>query len=96
MGVIRTQDLKKAFERIINKLEYENIEEVKLETDWYKFIPTDEWENFGKDVIAVGSLQDDLESIALLVHNAARPCTYVDFDRVASILRAISQKNNPA
>ena len=95
MSIVRTEDLKKIFERIIVKLKYEKVEQIEIDTDLYRFVPTDEWENFEKDVIELGSLGDDVESLMLMIKDSDRPCTYVDFDRVASLLRAISQKNNP-
>lgn len=95
MSAVQVSDLKTIFKRIIDKLEYENIKEIQLDTDLYRFIPTDEWETYEKDVIELGSLDDDIESLLLIVKDIGRPCTYVDFDRLASLLRAISQVNNP-
>jgi len=46
-------------------------------------------------VIDLGSLKDDVEELEKLTKNKERICTYVDFDRVASLLREISQVNNP-
>jgi hypothetical protein len=95
MNVIRTRDLKKIFNRIVDKLEHENIQEIEIPTDLYRFIPTDEWHKFDNDVIEVGSLKDDIESLLLIATDLDRPCTYVDFDRMAGVLRSISQTINP-
>jgi hypothetical protein len=84
-----TADLERVFSRIIKKLHEEEVVEVELADDLYREIPTDSWATFEKDVIVQGSLHDDLAAIELLVHDPNRPCTYVDFDRVASLLRAI-------
>ncbi len=92
---IHKNEIKIAFERIMEKLEYEGIEQIEINTDWYRFIPADEWKDFTKDVVEVGSLNDDAESLKLMINDKNRQCTYVDFDRLASILRAISQEMNP-
>ena len=96
MAKIRIEDLKIIFDRIIEKLESENYEYIELSSDYYKIIPTDSWDNIDKDVVEVGSLFDDIKSLLKTVDDKKRPCTYVDFDRISSVLRAISQKNNPA
>lgn len=95
MKRVTTTELSQMFDRIIDKLNKEKIENIDIETDYYRIIPSDEWSNFTQDVIEVGSLNDDIESLKRLIENSNRPCTYVDFDRLASLLRAISQKNNP-
>jgi len=92
---IRTEDLKRIFNRIIDKLERASIEQVSLDNDLYRFVPTDQWGDFQNDVIEVGSLYDDLESLLAMVNDSEIPCTFVDFDRTASILKSISQTLNP-
>lgn len=95
---IRIELLEIAFERIIQKLQSENVEEVEIPFDLYRIIPTEKWEisNSKDDEVNIGSLYDDLECIEKLVLDKKRPCTYVDFDRVSSLLRIISEVNNPA
>ena len=88
-------ELKILFEQIITKLEDEDVKSVKFNDDTYRFIPTDKWNSFEEDTIEIGSLYDDIESLKLLVRDRDRPCTYVDFDRLASILRAVSEIQNP-
>ena len=95
MSTIFVNELKSIFDRVIDKLRQDNLEKVTLDTDLYRIIPTDEWETYERDVVEVGSLNDDIESLLLILKDPDRPCTYVDFDRLASLLRAISQKNNP-
>ncbi len=82
------------FQRIIDKLQFEEISEMNVSIDFYKYIPTDEWASLSNDVIEIGSLSDDIDNLKRLVVDKNRPCTYVDFDRLASLLRAISQLNN--
>ncbi|BAU54211.1 hypothetical protein [Mucilaginibacter gotjawali] len=94
MSTISKSDLKMIFSRIIDKLEYENIDQIELETDFYWYIPSDRWESFEQTPAILGSLKDDIDSLILLTNDSERFCTYVDFDRTAAVLRAISQKNN--
>ena len=83
-----------AFARIISKLEFENVSEIEVTSDLYKIIPTDKWEIDQPLTEETGSLEDDIASIDKMVE-LDRICTYVDFDRIASILRIISQVRNP-
>ncbi|HTE13280.1 MAG TPA: hypothetical protein VK645_20010 [Chitinophagaceae bacterium] len=43
---------------------------------------------------AIGSLFDDWENLNKVIHNQ-QPATFVDVDRLAAILRAISEELNP-
>ena len=75
-----------------------DIEEIEVDYDLYNIIPTDEWNitNNPNDVVVIGSLEDDVQAIDDL---QSLPndmfCSYVDFDRVATILRAIGEYENP-
>lgn len=95
MRQIQKKTLEKLFSRLMSKLQNENIESIILDDDLYRFIPTDEWANYENDVILEGSLYDDIDSLNKLLENPQHICTYVDFDRFASVLRAISEKINP-
>lgn len=97
-------ELEEIFVKIIDKLKFEVGEnsELQLETDAYRIIPTEKWSKFDNpddwnsaDEIDLGSLKDDVEELEKLVKQKERICTFVDFDRVASLLREISQVNNP-
>lgn len=92
---IDVKTLEKAFEQIISKLNNEGVTSIKIELDMYRFIPVSEWQKFEKAEISIGSLSDDIESIKSLIEDDDRLCSYVDFDRVASILHAISDARNP-
>ncbi|WP_417612117.1 hypothetical protein [Owenweeksia hongkongensis] len=101
---ITIKQLQTAFDRIIAKLELELGEEghIELKTSAYRLIPTEEWSDFSKpenwyssSKIEQGDLVDDLKELKKLIKDSTQPCTYVDFDRVASILREISQVQNP-
>ena len=95
---IKKSDLKIVFNRIIKRLEDEGLASIEIESDLYNIIPADKWDIINKieDVVIIGSLQDDIDCIKQLAKDTTRFCTYVDFDRVATILRAISQKQCPA
>ena len=97
-------ELEEIFSRIIGKLKFEVGEDsqIKVETDTYRIIPTEKWNKFDESEdwnsakeIDLGSLKDDIEELEKLVNNKDRICTYIDFDRVASLLREISQIYNP-
>ena len=95
---INIQELKLCFNQILDKLSEDNVDTVELDVDYYREIPTTKWANFKYDeapIEHVGSLYDDIASLKMMINNPEVPCTYVDFDRLASVLRAISQENNP-
>ncbi|MEM8524986.1 MAG: hypothetical protein AAGG68_10100 [Bacteroidota bacterium] len=95
MNKMKISDIEEIFERILEKLRFECEEEIEISSDLYRFIPTSEWANFQKNEILVGSLEDDVQCLKLLAKDKDHPCMYVDFDRMASLLRAISQEYNP-
>lgn len=95
MRSISVNDLTAIFKLLLAKLKFEGEEKIEIDTDLYRYIPTSDWCSFEKDVIEAGSLYDDIDSLKRLLSDKNRMVTYVDFVRVASLLRAISQKNNP-
>ena len=104
MNKIKISELKKLFDKVIEKLEleYGNDAELELNTSIYRLIPTDKWDEFIKpedwhsaSEIAQGDLQDDMTELKKLL-TEDRITTFVDFDRLASVLREISQNENPA
>jgi hypothetical protein len=94
MSIISTNDLKIIFSRIIDKLEFENIDRIDLEIDFYWYISAEVWQSFEQPPALLGSLKDDINSLKSLINDPERHCTYVDFDRVANVLKGISEKNN--
>lgn len=95
MKKIKIEELEIIFSKIINKLKDEGFYELSFNEDFYRIIPTEKWDSYDEDIIHEASLYDDIDSLKLLIHNQDRYTTYVDFDRLASILRVISEKNNP-
>ncbi len=95
--IINKLDLIIILENLVKNLKKSNIQEFKTETDFYKLIGTDEWTNFQDDNIEpdIGSLKDDWETLKLLLTDKDRPLTSVDIDRIASILRIVSEEISP-
>lgn len=95
---IKTELLKQIFALMIQKLENEDVKTIQIADDLYNKIPTHKWDISNSNIeesIVIGSLVDDYETLIKLITDKERPCTYVDFDRMASLLRAISQNRNP-
>lgn len=95
MSTISVNEIRHVFDLIIDKLIFEANDNIEMTIDAYQFVPTSHWDSFASLPIHSGSLADDIESLKKLTSNPDRPCTYVDFDRMASVLRAISQVYNP-
>ena len=95
MKNIKVEELRAIFQKIIEKLKSEGYEELNFNKDFYRIIPTEKWDSYNEDLAQEASLFDDIDSLKLLNYDSKRTTTYVDFDRLASILRAISQNNNP-
>ena len=98
MKKINVNVLENTFKKIIEKLQFDDISEIEVPYDMYRIIPTDKWmiSETNKEEVHIGSLYDDVESLEKLMLDKNGPCTYVDFDRVSSILRIISEVQNPA
>ena len=104
MNTIKVSELKTLFERVIKKLEteYSSDTEMELKTIIYRLIPTEKWDKFEKpedwfsaSEIDQGDLQDDVMELKKMISDNERIATFVDFDRLASVLREISQVENP-
>lgn len=90
---ITVSELRILFEKLMKKLEENGISSLDInEVDYYWIVLAPEWTNFqSADVeLAVGSLVDDWESLQKVFSGEHIP-TYLDFDRMAAILRAISE-----
>lgn len=95
MKTVTTNELSELFDLFIKKLKDENISKISIDSDLYRFIPTDKWDTFTQDVIEHGSLYDDIDSLKSILKNKDIPFTYVDADRLSFLLRMISQIKNP-
>lgn len=93
---ITVDEIKQIFECLIQRINNDNIESVDVEIDYYWLITSDEWDNFDSSPeIAVGSLVDDWDSLQEVLESK-RIITYLDYERFASILRAISETIAPS
>lgn len=89
---VTVSELRILFEKLMNKMEENGIISLDInDIDYYWIVSSDEWTNFETDVsLDVGSLIDDWQSLQKVISEEHIP-TYVDFDRLASILRAIGE-----
>lgn len=95
MKTIKVNDLKKLFQMIIEQLKIlEGVDEIDVDKDMYRFVPTDKWQSFEQQPL-IGSLFDDVDELKKLLSDTDRVISYVDFDRIASVLKYISEKLNP-
>lgn len=93
MTPITPEQLQAIFARIVDKLAKEAPRPLDLSSiDYYKFIPTDEWQDLESETdLHVGSLADDWQGLEQAMERDT-PLSVVDIERFAFILRAISQK----
>ena len=95
MKKLTLEDLEAILKMVVLKLKNENLTSFSFDNDKYWIIMTDEWNDFSKTPEqAVGSLFDDIEYLKNSIKNG-EIITFLDFDRVASILRAISENQAP-
>lgn len=93
---ITANEIKHIFERLIQRISDDKIEFIDIETDYYWIITSDEWDNFSSTPnMIVGSLVDDWISLQRILE-IEHIVTYVDYERFASILRAISEAIAPS
>lgn len=96
MSKIKTEELKTLFDLVIKKLEFEDVKEIEFEINFYRIITADKWSIYEKETgIVIGSLEDDIMELKKRTLDKDRFFTYVDFDRISSVLRAISESRNP-
>src|SRR5688572_17241614 len=83
------------FSQILRKLRELGIDHVDVKYDFYWLISSADWAKFDKSPKepVIGSLADDWNSL-VKVSRDEHPMMFVDFDRVSSILRAISEELN--
>ncbi len=94
--IITVDKLRVLFEKLMNKMEDNGIYSLEInDVDYYWIVLSSEWTNFQSEVKpAVGSLEDDWENLQKVLSGEEIP-TYVDFERIAAILRAISETVAP-
>lgn len=95
MRTVSVEFIEHVFARIIEKLKFElQSDIISLDTDFYLNIPTSEWTSYTHSFYPE-SLSDDIDNLEKLIQDKNGFCTYVDLDRTASLLRAISFEQNP-
>ena len=93
--IIEKDRLKQAIDRIYDKLAADMNTPLTIEQDYYFDIPMSEAYDIDKDCTpVVGSLVDDWAHLSMIA-DGFEPVTYVDMDRLAAMLKAISQELNP-
>jgi hypothetical protein len=93
---VQTTQLDIIFKKVISKLKDLEIDSVELDKDYYLLISSTDWTKVGESnpEPVTGSLIEDWDSLKKVV-TGEHPLMFVDLDRLASILRAISEKINP-
>jgi hypothetical protein len=95
MARLDLRELETIFRLVIEKLKQDGIKDISINIDEYWFVSTDEWDNFSKtpDII-VGSLVEDINNLKSTI-KSNEIISYTDFDRLASVLRGISELQAP-
>jgi hypothetical protein len=94
---IKTEEIERIFKLLIEKLKEGGIENISVNQDYYLNIsPSDLYklDKISNVELNVGSLDDDWESLLKTI-NGENVFTYLDFDRIASILIAVSEEIIP-
>jgi predicted ATPase len=91
---ISGQELHVLLDKAAGYLQAATNEPFALETDYYALIPTPEWETLENAQTVIGSLFDDVAELKRVAKGRI-PFSSVDLDRLASVLRAVSQLLNP-
>ena len=96
MNSISLNELAILFRLVIEKLKKDEVYHSDFGMDEYWIIGADEWNDFMKlPEPGVGSLSEDVEYLKEAISEDAM-YTYSDLDRVATILRAISEMQAPS
>lgn len=94
---ITIEEIELIFTRLIQRVKNDEITFVDIETDYYWIVTSDEWGDFtsSSPQVAVGSLVDDWDSLQKILRTE-QTVTYLDWERCASILRAMSEAIAPS
>ncbi len=93
--IIDKNSLKQAIEIVFERIANIMDTPLLIPHDYYLNISMKEAYNVENDTQpAIGSLHDDWENLSKVI-NKQQAVTFVDVDRLAAILRAISQEVNP-
>ena len=96
MNNISVAEIEVLFKLIIEKLKRDKITNVQFDMDEYWIVLTDEWNKFETaPKPAVGSLTEDIGYLKRALEEN-EIFTYSDLDRLAAVLRAISEIKAPS
>lgn len=96
MNSISVLEIEILFKLAIEKLKKDNIEYIQFDIDEYWIILSDEWAKFtSPPKLSVGSLNEDMHYLKKSIEEKGI-FTYSDFDRIATLLRVISEINAPS
>jgi ribosomal protein L16 Arg81 hydroxylase len=91
-NTITAKELELLFEKLFQKIKKDNVADFSFDYDEYWIITTDEWNKFdGVPEPAVGSLVDDIRFLKSVIEDDVM-ISYLELERLASVLRAISEK----
>lgn len=89
---VKKQELLSLLQKLKEKIEEDNIEEVEIPYDSYwKVLPSEAIKINQESALALGSLEDDWKALKKVITNN-NIITYLDFDRTAAILIFYSEE----
>ena len=92
MIIIELEELVKINENIMVMLKRKNQYHFEIKNDFYKFIATDEWNDFSSEsTYCVGSLKDDWATLKNNSENSS--LSNIDIERYAQIMRALQEES---
>ena len=93
---VSVNELETLFKLVIRKLKQDNILKIDLDMDEYWVIFSNEWNIFEETPTpSVGSLVEDVEYLKKAIQENEIH-SYSEFDRLASLIRFISERNAPS
>jgi predicted HAD superfamily phosphohydrolase YqeG len=96
MNNISVDEIEKIFSLVVEKLKKDGVGNISFDLDEYWIILTNEWNDF-KNVPSpsVGSFVDDVNCLKKVIGQNII-YSYSEFDRIAIVLRALSEKMAPS
>lgn len=94
---ITLSELQLIWEKLFDKISEATKEKIVIDDlDMYWSVGAPECYDMMKEpALVVGSLKDDLDELKKLLGNVNRPAAFINLERFAAVLNAISQKLNP-
>jgi len=96
MAKISVLEIEQLFKLMIKIIKKEGIDEFEIPIDEYWVVLTDEWNNLKiTPELGIGSLEEDIKFLKDTIREGEM-FTFIDFEKVAQVLRAISEKMVPS